>query len=64
MQQVTRDEFFKTLTDQKLDVIPRIVTDKYPYTSLWEFRSNRAPYGKTVGRIEGGREVTDYFVAA
>ncbi|KFB11066.1 hypothetical protein [Nitratireductor basaltis] len=64
MKQVTRDEFFKQINEQKLDVLPRIVTDKYPYTSNWEFRGSRALYGKTVGRTEAGCTVTDYFLAS
>lgn len=65
LRQVSRDQFFGPIHDRGLDVHPEIVTSRYPYTADWRFhrRPGRPLYGRTVGRIEGAAEVTDYFVA-
>lgn len=65
MRQVSQTEFFNALRAEKRDVHPRIANSTYPYTSSWEFQREpyRAPFGKSVGRIEGGLEVQDYFLA-
>lgn len=64
--QVSHDKFFERINSQKLDVQPRIVNDRYPYTASWDFHRlpGRPVYGKTVDRVEGGRTVTDYFLNA
>lgn len=64
MKQVTKDEFFAAIRARELDVHPTIVTSKYPYTSDWTFhRQGGRLYGRSVGRMEGGCEVTDYFIS-
>lgn len=62
LRKVTKDEFFKAINADKLDVHPTIITDKYPYTSEWRFPRNpgRQVYGRTVGQPNGGNE---YFLA-
>ena len=66
LRQVTREEFFAPIYAKGLDVHPSIVTAHYPYTSEWRFhRQFGTPlFGKTVGRIEGGLAVKDYYLAA
>jgi len=62
MKPITKEEFFRVVGP--LDVNPTIITDRYPSTSEWRFpRQNRPPIGRSVGRIEGGLKVTDYFLA-
>jgi hypothetical protein len=67
MRKVTREEFLAPIFDKRLDVQPRIVNDRYPYTAIWEFhrQAGRPAYGKTVDRIESesGVKITDYFVS-
>ena len=65
MRKVTKEQFFAPIYAKNLDVHPRIVTG-FPYTSSWEFHRqvNRAVYGKTVDRVEGGRISTDYFLVS
>lgn len=65
MKKVTKDEFYGPIFRDRLNVHPRIVNDQYPYTSvfMWPANPHRDPYGKIVGRIEGGLEFKDYYVA-
>ena len=62
-RKVSKDEFYRMIGPR--DVQPRITNDKYPYTSVWidHATSSRPVIGKTVGRIEGGKLLTDYFLA-
>lgn len=64
MMKVTKEEFYGPIFRNRLNVHPRIVNDKWPYTSIfmWLSNPNREPYGKIVGRREGAFEVKDYFV--
>jgi len=59
MKPVTKEEFYKQVGP--LDVHPSIQPGPYPYTSLWKLRHGQT-VGKSVGRIEGGLAVTDYFL--
>ena len=63
MKPVSKEEFFKPIFADGLDVHPSIVS-AFPYTSVWEFHRmlRKTAYGKTVDRIEGGKIVTDYFI--
>jgi hypothetical protein len=65
MRQVSKDEFFTALRAEKRDVHPSIVNGTYPYTSNWQFQRemSRGLFGKSVGRIEAGTSVNDYFLA-
>lgn len=65
MREVSKADFYKPIFEQRLDVQPRITSDRFPYTSLWEFHRSpgRPVYGKTVDRVEGGRVLTSYFVS-
>jgi hypothetical protein len=62
MRKVTMEEFYKVMGP--LDVHPSIQPGPYPYTSLWKLRQrpDSTPLGKSVGRMEGGQAVTDYFL--
>lgn len=63
MRAVSKDQFYKAIGN--LNVHPTIVTDKYPYTSEWRMLDGqRALIGKSVGRMDGGSAVTDYFLNA
>lgn len=64
MRQVTKEEFYGPIFRDRLNVHPRIVTNKYPYTSdfIWLSAPHRAPYGRVVGRMEKGSEFKDYFI--
>lgn len=64
MKQVSEAEFFERIMKDKLDVHPSIQPGPYPYTSVWEFpkQPGKPAYGKSVGRIQGGLLVMDYFV--
>jgi hypothetical protein len=64
MRQVTREEFFKRIYSQKLDVHPTIVSG-WPYTSNWTFHNQigRPLYGKTVLYEEAGQIKTHYHLA-
>jgi len=64
MRRVTREEFYEPINRDRLNLHPRIMNDKFPYTSvfMWPSSPHREPYGKIVGRIESGLEVKDYFV--
>lgn len=66
LRQVTREDFFAPIYAKNLDVHPTIVTDRYPYASEWRLhRQIGTPLvGKTVGRLEGGLAVQDYFLVA
>ena len=63
MRPVPKAEFFAAVNP--LNVHPTIVTDRYPYTCEWRFldRPHAPPFGCTVGRIEAGVTVQDYFLA-
>lgn len=65
MRQVSQDEFFKPIYDKGLDVHPSILPGRFPYTSEFRFhRQHNTPiYGKIVDRVEGGRTISDYFIA-
>lgn len=65
MTMVGKEEFFRRIRDERLDVHPRIIT-RFPYTSNWEFHRmpSRPLFGATVDRVEGGKIVTEYFVAS
>lgn len=62
MRPVTREEFFGPIYARKLDVHPSIQPGPWPYTSIWRFPRNPGsrPYGKSVGRVNGGY---DYYLA-
>ncbi len=64
MRIVTKDEFFAPIYRDKLDVHPRIINSRFPYTSMWEFhRLHGQPlYGKTVDSTEAGRINTTYYL--
>lgn len=47
-----------------LNVHPRIVSDKYPYTTEWRLHTNgRQLIGVSIDKIEQGVRYTDYFLA-
>lgn len=60
LKPVSKDEFYKRMNP--LNVSPRIINDRYPYTSDWHLQSGtgREVIGRSVGRVEGG---WDYFLA-
>ena len=66
MREVTKDEFYRRIYDDGLDLHPTIVSNAYPYTSVFRWRKNphAEPYGKVVGTIERGVEVNTYFVSS
>ncbi len=47
MKEVTKEEFYKAIYDNKLDVIPSPTGDKSPYTTIWKLR-NGCVWGKKV----------------
>lgn len=65
MKQVTKEEFYEPINRDRLNLHPRIINDKWPYTSvfMWVGIPHREPYGKVVGRAVGDMEVKDYFVS-
>lgn len=65
MTPTTKDEFFKRINEGKLNVHPD-PQGSYPYTTIWKFLDydkRGQVFGKSVGRIENGLEVQDYFLA-
>lgn len=58
-REVSKDEFFRVIGRQ--DVHPSIQPGKYPYTAIWQ-TPQRQSRGKSVGRIEGGRELTAWYL--
>lgn len=64
MRQVTKEEFYGPIYRDRLNVHPRIVTGRYPYTTdfIWLSNPHRVPYGRIVGRIECGTVVKDYYL--
>lgn len=59
---VSKDQFYAAM--RPLDVHPQIASYRYPYSTEWRLQKNgRLIVGKSVGKIEGGVYVTDYFLA-
>jgi len=59
---VSKEEFYEPIFRDRLNVHPRIVTDKWPYTSvfIWPSQPHKEAYGKVVGLANGGSE---YYIA-
>jgi hypothetical protein len=56
MRPVSRNEFYERCGP--LNVHPSIITDKWPYTSIWKL-PNRDVFGKSVGKPDG---TSEYFI--
>jgi hypothetical protein len=59
MIQTTKERFFATVG--KMNVHPRIINSKYPYTSDWMTPSGSLE-GRTVDTVLNGKQETAYFV--
>ena len=63
MRKVSKDEFYRSIGP--LNVHPSIQHGNYPYTAIWKTQTGaQQVVGKTIGRTEGGRTVTDYYLGA
>lgn len=58
---VTAERFFAVV--KPLDVVASIQPGAYPYTSIWKLRYGGHVVGKSVGRMDGGLTVTDYYLS-
>lgn len=63
MNTVTKEQFFAKINP--LNVAGHIQPGPHPYTTVFKLQAGfQQTIGKTVDRYEGGRIVTDYYLAS